>query len=81
MLSTDFTDFTDFATRDWEVFLTTDFHGFSRIFATRDLGVLFTTDFTDICYASVGARRVGCADALSGRSGASVVLLKYTFPR
>ena len=35
------------ATREWGGFLTTDFHGFSRILAMQDLGVFLTTDFTD----------------------------------
>ena len=36
-----------FLVRETWIFLTTDFHGFSRIFAMRDWGGFLTTDFTD----------------------------------
>ena len=44
-------------------------------------GVFLTTDFTDFTDFLLrigGGERIGYADALSGRSGTSVVLLKYT---
>ena len=45
----------------------------TMIFLTTDF-----TDFTDFLLRIGGGERIGCADALSGRSGSSVVLLKYT---
>ena len=53
-------------------FLTTDFHGFSRIFAMLHLGGFLTTDFTDFTDFLLrigGGERVGWADAIRVISG------------